>query len=458
MTSSSTASDASNLGDRLTGDAIVPGASGWDAARAAWNLAADQRPAAIVLAETPQDVAATLAFARERGLRVAPQGPGHGALSLPALDEIVLLRTARMNGVDIDPAARTARVAAGALWSDVVAPAAEHGLAARHGSSGTVGVAGYTLGGGMGWLARKHGLACCAVTGFDVVTADGAERTVTAESDPDLFWALRGGGGSAAVVTALEFELVELEKVYAGQLMWPIERAPEVVAAFREWTTDVPDELSPTIKLLRFPPIPDIPEPLRGRELVSVGLSYLGDEEAGRALAAPMRDVAPTYLDTVETIPASGLAFVAGDPPNPVPGRGDGMLLRELPPEATDVYLEVAGPGARTPLLFLELRQLGGALAQSSPEESAVGSIDAPFMAYGVGMAVSPESSEAILANLAEIKERMGPWAADRTLLNFAETQPGLRASFDPATADRLAQIKAQYDPDGVILGNHAVD
>jgi hypothetical protein len=458
MSTSPTAPAAADLRGRLAGDAILPGDSGWDVARAAWNLAADQRPALIVFAEHAGDVAATLAFAREQGLRVAPQGPGHGALSLPALDDVVLLRTARLTGVDIDPAARTARVRAGALWSDVVPPAAEHGLAARHGSSGTVGVAGYTLGGGTGWLARRHGLASSAVTAFDVVTADGEVRTVTADHDADLFWALRGGGGASAVVTGLEFGLVELREVYAGQLMWPLELAPQVLAAFRDWAAGLPDELAGTIKLLRFPPIPDIPESLRGRELVGVGISFLGGEDAGRELVAPMRAVAPTYLDSVQTIPASRLAFVAGDPPNPVPGRGDGVLLRELPPEAADAYLELAGPGARTPLLFLELRMLGGALRRAAPEDGAAGSIGAAFLAYGVGMVVSPESSQAVAEGLALVKERLAPWVADQTPLNFAESQPGLRASFPPATADRLARVKAQYDRDGIILANHDVD
>ena len=246
MTTSDTSSiDVTVLRDRIAGDVVTAKDSGWDAARAAFNLAADQHPAAAVLAESADDVAATLDFARERSLRVAPQGPGHGAALLPALDDVLLLRTTRMTGVEIDPDARTARVQAGALWSDVVPPAAEHGLAALHGSSGTVGVTGYTVGGGVGWLGREHGIACNKVVGLDVVTADGQARTVTADSEPDLFWALRGGGGAFAVVTALEFGLVELAEVYAGQLMWPLERASDVVNAYREWTADVPGACPP---------------------------------------------------------------------------------------------------------------------------------------------------------------------------------------------------------------------
>jgi hypothetical protein len=291
-----------------------------------------------------------------------------------------------------------------------------------------------------------------------VITADGRAQTVSADSEPDLFWALRGGGGTFAVVTALEFELVELREVYAGQLMWPLELAPQVVDAYREWTAGAPDDLAATIKLMRVPPIPDVPEPLRGRELVAVGMSVLGDEATCRDIAAPMRDVAPRYMDTVQTIPASGLSFVAGDPPDPVPGQGDGILVTELTPEAAEAYVELAGPGATTPLLFVELRQFGGALARSSLDHGAADAFDAGFGCYSVGMTLSPEMQQANTAALAEVKERMAPWTAPKTQLNFAETQPGTRDSFPDATADRLARIKADYDPDGLIVGNHAVD
>ncbi|HEY2636995.1 MAG TPA: FAD-dependent oxidoreductase, partial [Solirubrobacteraceae bacterium] len=446
--------DIDALLGRLDGDVVVAEDEGWDAARAAWNLVADLRPAAVVLADNADDVAVTVRFAREHGLRVAPTGPGHGAPQLPALDDVLLLRTTRMNGVEVDPDARTARAQAGALWGDVVPLAAEHGLAALHGSSGTVGVVGYTLGGGIGWLGRKFGFASSAVTRLDVVTADGEAHTVTADSEPDLFWALRGGGGAYALVTAIEFGLVPLREVYAGQLMWPMDQAPEIVDAYREWTAGAPDDLAPTIKLMRFPPIPDIPEPLRGRELVGVGVAALGDEALGRDLVAPMRDVAPRYLDTVQTIPAAGLAMIAGDPPGPVPGVGTGNLLDALPAEATQAYLELGGPGATTPLLQLELRQFGGALAQSAPEHGAADTTEG-FGLYGVGIPISPEVGQAISAFLAEIKERMAAWAAPETQVNFAEAQPEIRGSFPGPVADRLESIKTQHDPDGVIVGNH---
>lgn len=446
------------LRERLAGDVLLPGDAGWDGARQAWNLVADQRPAAVVYAASADDIVATLRFAAEHGLRVAAQGTGHGATTVPDLRSTVLLRTSRMTKVEVDPSARRARAEAGALWSDVVPLAGTHGLAALHGSSGTVGVAGYTLGGGVGWLARSEGLACNSVTALAVVTADGEARRVSAEEEPKLFWALRGGGGAYAVVTELEFHLVAVPIVYAGQLMWPIEQAPQVVVAYRDWTADLPDSVTSSVKLVRFPPLPQLPAPLRGRSLVAVALAHLGDDAEGELLVAPLRAAAPPELDTLASMPATGLVDVAGDPQDPVPGLGGSVLLSDLPDAAVTAYLELAGPDVQSPLIHLELRHLGGALAESSPAHGAADRIDGSFLAYGLGMPTGPELTDAIRDALASVKERFAPWATGTTVLNFAEQQPGTRASFPPSTAGRLNAVKKAYDPDGIVVANHTVD
>src|SRR5215467_7640256 len=187
----------------VTGDVFVPGEDGYDQARQAWNLAVDERPAVVVTAGSAADVVHAVRFARAQGMRIAPQGTGHGAEPLEPLEGAMLLRTSRMRSVQIDPAARTARAEAGALWQDVTVPAGEHGLAALAGSSPNVGVTGYTLGGGLGWLARRYGLAANSVTAAELVTPDGHLVHADADHQPDLFWAVRGGGGSVGVVTAL---------------------------------------------------------------------------------------------------------------------------------------------------------------------------------------------------------------------------------------------------------------
>src|SRR5262249_16993338 len=249
--------------------------AGYDQARQAWNLAVDQRPAVVVEAGSAADVAQAVRFARAHGIRIAPQGTGHGAGPLEPLVGAMLLRTTRLRAVHIDPAARTARAEAGAVWPDVTVPAAQHGLAALAGSSTTVGVTGYTLGGGLGWLARRYGLAANSVAAAELVTPDGDLVRADADHEPDLFWAVRGGGG-VGVVTALEMRLYPVRDLYAGSLFFPIQRAAEVLHAWRAWTDTVPDEVSSQGRLVRLPPAPQLPEPLRGRAFVKVEAAYLG--------------------------------------------------------------------------------------------------------------------------------------------------------------------------------------
>ena len=228
--------DLRPLRARMDGDVAGPGDANWDEARLAWNLAVDQRPAAVAMPESAEDVAAVVAFARAEGLRVAPQGTGHNAGALGDLADTILLKTHRMRGVTIDPDTRTARAEAGVIWIEVVEAAAEHGLAALAGSSPDVGVVGYTLGGGLSWLARKHGIGANQVTAIEVVTASGDLVRTDWANEPDLFWALRGGGGSFAIVTAIEFNLFPISEVYAGILWYPVEEAAEVLKAWRNWT------------------------------------------------------------------------------------------------------------------------------------------------------------------------------------------------------------------------------
>ena len=234
-----------------------------------------------------------LRFARSHDLRIAPQGTGHGALPLGQLEGAMLLKTSRMRRVHISPALRSASAEAGAEWEDVVAPAGEHGLAALAGTSPNVGVTGYTLGGGMGWLARRYGLAANSVTAVELVTPDGRHLRADADDEPDLFWAVRGGGGSVGVVTALEMELYPVAELYAGALFFPIERSSEVLRAWREWTDTVPDEVTSMGRLLRLPPLPEVPEPPARRAFASVEAAYLGDAAAGAAAGSPAARARP---------------------------------------------------------------------------------------------------------------------------------------------------------------------
>jgi FAD/FMN-containing dehydrogenase len=236
---------------------VLPEDPGFDEARRAWNLTVDQRPAAVVFTESAAAVAAAVLFAKERGYRIAPQATGHNAAPLGSLDGTILLRTDRMRGVHIDPEARIARVQAGTLWLEVVEAAARHGLAALAGSSPDVSVVGYTLGGGVSFLGRKYGLCANSVRAVELVTAAGRLVRADRGSAPDLFWALRGGGGSFGVVTAIELDLLPVEHAYAGVLWYPIERGSEVLHAWRELTrsAQLPDELTTIGRFLRLPPL-----------------------------------------------------------------------------------------------------------------------------------------------------------------------------------------------------------
>jgi FAD binding domain-containing protein/berberine-like enzyme len=449
--------DPSALRADLDGDIVLPGDDDWDVARLAWNLAIDQHPAMVALPESAADVAAVVAYAAENELRVAMQGTGHGAGARGGdLAGAILVKTERMRGIEIDPVTRTARVEAGALWAEVAEAAGQYGLAALAGSSPDVGVVGYTLGGGLSWLGRRYGLAASNVVSVEIVTADGAIRRIDAETDPDLFWAVRGGGGSFGAVTAIEFALFPVAEVYAGVMLWPIERAADILHAWREWTAEMPDDMTTVGRLLQLPPIPDIPEPLRGRSFVGVQAFYLGDEAEGAALVAPIRALGPE-IDTVATIPAAALQHVHMDPEHPVPGLGDGMLLDHLPAAGIDALVAAAGPGSGSPLLSVEVRQLGGALAEPAPGGGAVSHLDADFVVFGVGIAMSPEQGAAVSAHVGVVREALAPWEAETAYLNFAERDILGDYLFGPYAHHRLRAVKSAYDPADLFRSNHPV-
>jgi len=446
-----------HLGSSLDGTVLLPGDQRFDSARRAWNLAVDQRPAAVIFPESAAAVAAALGYAARRGLRVAAQGTGHNAGPLGPLTDTVLLRTDRMRGIRIDPQARTARAEAGVVWLDVVQAAARHGLAALAGSSPDVGVTGYTLGGGLGFLGRKYGLAASNVLAAEVVLADGRVVRADAEHETDLFWALRGGGGSFGVVTALEFRLFPHTEAYAGALWYPIGRASEVLHAWAELTRgQVPDELTTIGRLLNFPPIEQIPESVRGQSFVIVEAYHTGDPAQADALLAPLRALGPVN-DTITTVPMPALSHLHMDPEQPVPGAADGMLVGSLPTEAVDALINAAGPGAALPLLTAEIRHLGGELARPRPGNGALACLDAGYVLHAASPVPVPELAGPVTAQIQTIKGALAPWAAWQMYLNFAETQHPEAPFWTNHAYQRLRQIKANVDPGDMIRSNHPI-
>ena len=451
-------SDFSGL--EIQGHIAIPGDADWDQARAAWNLTADQSPAAVALVESADDVAAVVGFAAADDLRVAGQGTGHGAVPLPSLEGTILIKTERMRGIEIDPQERTARVEAGVLSLELAEAAGAHGLSALPGSSPDVGVIGYSLGGGLSWLGRKHGFACNSVSAIELVTAAGEARTVSASEDDgsDLFWALRGGGGGYAIVTALHLALLPIADVYAGILIFPAELGADAFRAYRDWAAGVGEEVTSIARLLRPPPIPDVPEPLRGKPLITIDAACIGDQEVGEATVAPLRELGEPLMDTFGQMPASGLCRIHMDPEQPVPGLGHHAPISELSDEAIDAFV-ANGPGPETGsvLLLAELRQLGGELARSGPNNGALDKLDFPFVMSAIGTTMMPELAEKVPGDLDRIADAMQPWTASGGYLNFAERPCDVDSILPADTCARLADVKRRWDPDGRIVANHAV-
>jgi FAD/FMN-containing dehydrogenase len=441
----------------IAGRIATPSDPDWDQARAAWNLAADQQPEAVALAESADDVAKTVRFAADNDLRVAGQGTGHGAVALGSLEGTILLKTERMRGVEVDPNAQTARVEAGVLVVELSEAAQAHGLSSMPGSSPDVGMTGYTLGGGLSWLGRRYGFACNRVRAIELVTGDGEQHTVDAETEPDLFWALRGGGGGYAIVTALQLDLVPISEIYAGALVFPVELGIDAVRAYRDWAAGVSEDVTSVVRFITPPPIPDVPEPIRGRPLLTIDGACIGNQADGEATVAPLRELGETIMDTWVQIPAEGLCRIHMDPENPVPALGHHALLRELPDEAIEVFADMAGPESNSPLLLTELRHLGGALGRPDENGGALSHLDAGYALFGIGMPMTPELGEAIVAQLDRVTEAMSPWAVEGGYFNFAERPCDADAILPPEVCSRLADVKRRYDPEDRIVANHAV-
>jgi FAD binding domain len=439
------------LRNEIRGAVRLPGDESWDEARRCWNLSIDQHPAAVIEASCPEDVQAAVQFAAREGLRVAPQSTGHGAEVLGALEDALLLKTSPMRGVTVDPDGGLTRAEAGARAGDAATAAAAHGLAPVLGLAPTVGVTGLALAGGIGWLSRTHGLAANNINAFDVVLASGERRRVDADNHPDLFWALRGGGGRSAIVTSLELRTYRLPELYGGMLVWPAERAGDVLALFRELTLDAPDELSLVFRAIAVPDIEGPPPPLRGRRIVAVIVVNVGGEPD---CVARLRALGGALADTFKPVEPAELVRVAGDPEVPTPARGGGFMLDTITNETVQRLAASIGSDALSSLTILELRHLDGALARPPNGHGALGALSGSYSAFAGGIAGSAAAGAAIGAALDALRETLAPWVAPQVLLSSARAGTDPAHGFDAATWGRLRAIEHEYDPDGLILSN----
>ncbi|MGZ8686954.1 MAG: FAD-binding oxidoreductase [Gaiellaceae bacterium] len=456
MTAIETTSTLQALRSSFKGAVIEPEGKGWGAATQAFNLAFTQEPELVAVPADEQDVVTIVDFARAHGMQVAPQRTGHNAEPLGAMDNVILVKTDALQGVEIDAKRRIARVRGGAKWGDVVPRASELGLAALHGSTPDVSVAGYSLGGGVGWYARKLGLSTNSVTAIEVVTADGRLRRVDHENDAELFWALRGGGGNFGIVTALEVQLYSIPEIYAGVLFFPWERSAEVLHAWNAWTPTIPDEVTSVGRILQFPPLPELPEPLRGQKFVVVEAVYMGDEASGSELLRPLRELGPA-MDTFAMVPPVGIAELHMDPPSPVPYTGEGQMLGFLPDAAIDAFVAAAGPKSGSPLVSAEIRHLGGAMLRSADHHGALATFDAPYLTFGIGMVFDDETYQANRAQLAKLADAFEPYDTGRQYLNFTEEKTDVSRFYRRDAYRRLQAVKAKVDPENTFRANHPI-
>jgi FAD/FMN-containing dehydrogenase len=445
------------LRSRVHGPVYAAGDDGLAAEVATWNVAITHTPAVAVGATCAADVAAAVSWAVAHGLPVAVQATGHGPVR--NADGALMITTRRMQGLSIDPERRLARVEAGVKWKRVMEAAAEFGLAGLCGSSSDVGVVGYTVGGGVGSFGRRFGFAADQVTAVEIVTADGALRRICADTEPELFWAVRGGKGNFGVVTALEFELVPVPALYAGGYFFAGDDAPALLHTFRQWAPMLPEEATASIAIMRIPDLEFAPPPLRGQTVVHLRFAYSGEDfAAAERLLEPMKAAGQILVGFVGPMRTDETDAIHMDPVDPVPAWEKGMLLAELTGETVDALLDAAGPQRDIPLMMVELRLLGGAFARQPKVPNAVAGRDAAFSILTLGPGV-PELAEVVPAVGRGVLGALMPWAAQGVLTNFLGDVSGpteVLNGFPPAAQQRLVAVKRAVDPRGVFRFGHA--
>jgi FAD/FMN-containing dehydrogenase len=421
-----------------------PGEDGYEERRLPWQRRFDSRPAAILDARDASDIRAALEIMRDNDLPLTVQATGHGAVE--ASDGSLLLRTANLRGVEIDGDRWTARVAAGTPWADVIAAAAPYGLAPLSGSAATVGVAGYTLGGGAGLLSRTYGYAADSLIRADVVLADGELVTATADDHPELFWALRGGGGNFGIVTALEFRLHPVERLYGGIAMYDLAAAPDTLAAYREFAPDEPDESSTAVVVVTIPPLPQMPEALRGRRVLALRGLYLGGAADAERIWAPLRAAAgEPLMDGMGVMTYAEASAKLGAPPDPTVADLHMDMFDELPDEVLETVADPDGPATS-----MELRHWGGAMANAGADGGPCGHRDVPYSVVANALAPDRAGYAAARAATGQVAAALRPYATGTTFLNFLGDAARVATAYTSADYDALVTIKAAYDPDEV--------
>lgn len=427
---------------------LTPGDPGFAEELLGFNLTHTHRPQLVAPATSVADVQAAVRDAT--GVHVTVLATGHGA-DTPITDGLVITLR-RLNTVTIDPDARTATFGGGVRWAAVIEAAAAFGLAPITGSSPNVGATGYLLGGGLGPLARSHGFSSDYVVGFTLVDARGELVRADADTNPDLYWALRGGKGGFGVVLETSIRLVQLATVYGGSLIFAEPDIETVLRGWIDWTTDASADVTTSVAIVRFPPLEEVPEQMRGQTVLMLRFAYPGSAAEGEALAAPLATLATPLMDTMGELPVAQIGMIHNDPVEPAPGWGRGMLLNALDGDFATAMLEHVGAGVRTPLMIAEVRHIGAATRRDVPEGSAVGGRGAGYTLHLIGVPDPTLFGAALPAVADRLQASIASWIAPETTINFADEHDPIdfRRAWPTETFERLDRLRATWDPQGV--------
>lgn len=443
------------LRQQVTGALHTPSSEGWHEVRMPWIVNVDQHPVGVLEVADRADVVAAVKWAKANGFKIAVQAKGHGAGH--DLEDTLLLRTRRLNEISVDADARTARVGAGVSSGELSAALAGTGLAFLVGSNPDPSVVGLTLTGGLSWFGRAFGLACDSIVSAEVVDGQGQIRHVSIDQHPELFWALRGGGGDFAAVLSLEVALHPAPAIYGGRMFWPVEHMAEVMRAFRDVCEDAPESFTAWYHTLQFPPFPEVPELFRGKSFAIVAVAHLGDSAEAESILAPLRAVPGLAVELLGQVPVEAVADLADEPTEPMPGLLRSTLMSDLDDATIDRLVAVIGPGTQTPLMMLQVRHLGGALQRPAHAPSAHGVVEAPYNVQALGIPAVPELVPAIHGSLQQILEAVEPLSMGRTLMNFLDHDQD-NDWWDDSTRDRLKAVKAEVDPHAIFVSNRPVN
>lgn len=450
------------LRESVQGRVITPGDDVYDQARRVWNGAIDRRPALVVRCTGTADIVEAVRFARSEGLAIAVRGGGHNVAGFGTCDDGLVIDLSPMKGIWVDPTARTARAQGGVLWGELDRETQAFVLATTGGLVSTTGVAGFTLGGGIGWLMRRHGLAVDNLLSADVVTADGAAVTAGATSEPDLLWALRGGGGNFGVVTSFEFQLHRVGPVvYGGALFYPAERAGELLRFYAEWTRTLPDQLTTMVVFLTAPPEPFIPVELHGTPMVAVACCHSGEHDDAAEAVKPLRDFGSPVADVIGPVPYVALqSMFDASAPRGMHAYWKTAYLDDLSEPGIDELVDRAAElSGLFPLSAVHLHHLEGAVAEDPPGGSAFAHRGHRFVLNLIGAWDDDEHADVHRTWVRQSWEAMGPHTTGDLYVNFLadEGSDRVRAAYGREAYDRLVELKTRYDPDNVFRLNQNI-